>query len=128
MILLIDTSTPTCKTIWVSQDGHVEREWEAGRELADSLLGYLRSELRVQGLSWRDITGIGVLQGPGSFTGLRIGHTVMNTLADSLSIPIVGVTGDDWVEAALARLNRQENDEMVLPLYGRDANITTPKR
>jgi tRNA threonylcarbamoyladenosine biosynthesis protein TsaB len=42
------------------------------------------------------ISGIGVMKGPGSFTGLRIGLTVVNTLADSLNIPIVGAMGDNW--------------------------------
>lgn len=128
MILLIDTSTPVCKTVWVT-NGHTDkREWEAGRELADSLLKYLRTELASRGLIWSDITGIGVFQGPGSFTGLRIGHTVMNTLAESLHIPIVGVTGANWIETAVDRLRGHENDKIVLPLYGREANITTPKR
>ena len=128
MILLLDTSTPTCKTHWIENDDRSEETWQADRELADNIIGYLRAQLESRGATWADITGIGLYQGPGSFTGLRIGHTVMNTLADDAAIPIVGVTGDDWVDQALERLANGENDGLVMPLYGRDANITKPRK
>ena len=128
MILLIDTSTPVCKTVWVDGDERTKEEWLADRELADKLIGYLRSELAKRNKTWADITGIGVFQGPGSFTGLRIGLTVMNTIADDMSIPIIGATGDDWEAKVLERLLVGESDGLVMPLYGRDANITTPRK
>ena len=43
-------------------------------------------------------------------------------------IPIVGTTGDNWVDEAILRLESGESDGLVLPLYGRDANITKPKK
>ena len=128
MILLLDTSTPVCKTYWINGNERSEETWQADRELADKLIGYLRSQLEARSMTWRDISGIGLYQGPGSFTGLRIGHTVMNTIADDSSIPIVGVTGDDWVEQAVQKLLNAENDGLVMPLYGREANITKPRK
>lgn len=128
MILLLDTSTPICKTYWWHNNEITEDSWQADRELADKLIGYLRSQLRERSLEWNDIQGIGIYRGPGSFTGLRIGHTVMNTIADDMEIPIVGVVGDDWVDQAIKRLSRGENDNLVMPLYGREANITKPRK
>ncbi len=90
MIVLLDTSTPVCKLTLVDGDSQVHDEWEANRELANNLLRYLREQLEKQGRSLGDITGIGAFEGPGSFTGLRIGLTVLNTIAAELSIPIVG--------------------------------------
>ena len=52
----------------------------------------------------------------------------MNTLSYAKSVPIVGETGDDWKEAAVARLVAGENDKVVMPFYGADARITTPKK
>lgn len=128
MILLLDTSTPTCRLTLIDKEWRHEAQWEAGRGLAKGLLGYIESELRGKQKTLADITAIGALKGPGSFTGLRIGLTVLNTLADSLHIPIVGETGESWQEKAVARLERGENERIVLPFYAVDAHITQPRK
>jgi len=128
MILAIDTSTPTCKVWLVDGDNVVAYEWQADRGLADGLIKYLRERLDENGLSWTDITGVAAYQGPGSFTGLRIGLTVVNTLADTRSLPIVGATGEEWLASATERLANGESDGLVMPLYGREPNITKPRK
>jgi tRNA threonylcarbamoyladenosine biosynthesis protein TsaB len=128
MILLLDTSTPICKIILVDGEEQFSDEWQADRTLAKHLLGYIQARLEAQGKTFADITGIGVFQGPGSFTGLRIGLTVLNTIADSEQLPIVGVQDSDWQERAIERLHAGENDKIVLPFYGSEAHITTPRK
>lgn len=128
MILLLDSSTPLCKLTLVMDDDRVSDEWQADRELAKHLLTYLEKQLEKVGASWNDVQGIGVMKGPGSFTGLRIGVTVMNTLADTNHIPIVGTNGEDWQHVAILRLKNGEDDKVVLPEYGRQANITKPRK
>lgn len=128
LILLLDTSTPVCHVTLVGDTQWHAYEWQADRELAKGLLAYLQECMAHHGKTWTDIIGIGAFRGPGSFTGLRIGLTVLNTLASSQHIPIVGVTGDDWQDQALARLSRGEDDMIVLPEYGGDANITKPRK
>lgn len=128
MILLLDTSTPTCRLSLVDGEWRFDTEWEAGRQLAKGLLGFLQTNLEAQGKSWEAISGIVVFQGPGSFTGLRIGITVLNSLAYAQSLPIVGATGDAWQTDGIDRLGHGENDRIVLPQYGGEANITTPRK
>jgi tRNA threonylcarbamoyladenosine biosynthesis protein TsaB len=128
MILLLDTSTPVCRLTFVDGDQRYDDEWEANRELAKGLLGYLRDNLQKQGKSWQDIDGIVAFKGPGSFTGLRIGLTVLNTLADSEHVPIVGEMGEQWQKTGLERLKRGDNDQLVLPEYGSEAHITQPRK
>src|SRR4051812_6077695 len=118
MILLLDTSTPECRLTFVDGDWRYETKWEANRELAKGLLAYIQSQLEGQGKTWNDLTGLGVFKGPGSFTGLRIGITVLNTISYAQAIPIVGETSEDWQEQAVKRLNRGETDKVVLPEYG----------
>lgn len=128
MKVLLDTSTPLCR-IWIYRNGNVATyEWQADRTLARDLLSYLRNCLKEHEATFADITGIGVYRGPGSFTGLRIGMTVLNTLADSLQVPIVGSTGDNWRALTLERLENEESDTVVTPEYGREARITTPRK
>lgn len=128
MILLLDTSTPVCKLTLTDGDWRYDDEWEAGRGLAKGLLQYLHEQLAKNGKTFADVTGIGAFRGPGSFTGLRIGLTVLNTIADAQAVPIVGRTGDAWQGDAIRGLNAGKNEKIVLPLYGGDANITKPRK
>lgn len=102
--------------------------WQADRQLARDMLAFLRDKLALQNKTFSDIAGIGVYRGPGSYTGLRIGITVMDTIATSNNVPIVGAIGDHWVEACLVRLEKGEDDKLVLPEYGGDANVTQPRK
>jgi tRNA threonylcarbamoyl adenosine modification protein YeaZ len=43
-----------------------------------------------------DIKGVVVVRGPGSFTSVRVGIAVANQIAHQLSIPIIGLTTDEW--------------------------------
>jgi len=128
MILLLDTSTPQCHLTFIEGDWRYDTNWEAGRGLSKGLLEFLDKEIEFQEKTWKDVTGLVVYRGPGSFTGLRIGITVMNTLAHANGWPIVGVTGDSWRQDGVARLEASENDEIVIPEYGGEANITKPRK
>lgn len=128
MILLLDTSTPVCKLTLVDGEQRYDDEWQAGRTLAKGLLGYLKEQLQKNGKDFADISGIGAFAGPGSFTGLRIGLTVLNTIADSENVPIVGSTEENWQGAVLEALSQGKNEKIVLPFYGSDAHITKPRK
>lgn len=124
MIILLDTSTATCFLTVVDNEARQDFEWQAGRTLARGLLKFLEEKTG----DLHDISGIGVMKGPGSFTGLRIGLTVANTLADSLNVPIVGATGEDWREMTLKKLYAGENEKIVMPEYGAAAHVTSPRK
>lgn len=128
MIILLDTSSPVCKLSFVEGDWRFHAEWESGRALAKGLLGYIQDNLVKNNKTWTDITGIVAFRGPGSFTGLRIGLTVLNTIADSESVSIVGTTGEEWQVTGLTRLEKGENDLLVMPEYGSPPHITSPRK
>jgi tRNA threonylcarbamoyladenosine biosynthesis protein TsaB len=114
--------------VLIRGDEEFRYEWQADRNLARDMHAYLRDKIGEHGKLIRNIEGIGVYQGPGSFTGLRIGLVVLNTIADTLKVPIVGVVGADWEKKARDRLGNHENDMIVLPIYGAEANITQPRK
>jgi len=124
MILYLDTSTKTCKIHF----DDTEYTFETDRNLARDLLKLLSDVLAKNHKTFRDLTALVFFKGPGSFTGLRIGATVLNTLAHELQIPIIGETDENWCAKAKPRLANQENDRLILPLYGCPANITTPRK
>ena len=52
------------------------------------------------GASWCDISAIGVVVGPGSFTGIRLGIAYAKGSALGLEIPVVGISAFDLYLAA----------------------------
>lgn len=126
MILAIKTDNPTAELVVLDASGQelARQEWLAERRLAHELLGKLEALLVQAGGTWDQLSGLVVFKGPGSFTGLRIGITVMNAIAYAQEIPITGQTGDGWLTEGIARLQRGENDQIVLPEYGAPARIT----
>jgi tRNA threonylcarbamoyladenosine biosynthesis protein TsaB len=128
VIILLDTSTPVCRLTLIDGQQQFDSEWQADRDLARGLLIYLNDQMAAHDWTWGDISGIGVYQGPGSFTGLRIGLTVMNTIAAAQQIAVVGANGYQWSQTAVERLRSGENDRIVLPIYGSEAHITSPRK
>lgn len=130
MILAVRTDAPTVFFELFDDSGREigDKEWLAERQLARDLLARLEEFLGEHGGNWETLSGLVVYRGPGSFTGLRIGMTVMNSIAYGASLPIVGETGDTWSSDGVARLTRGENDHMVMPEYGAPARITSPRK
>lgn len=128
MILLLDTSTPNCELTFYDKGNYDKVLWQADRSLARDLNKFIDDNLEKRGLSFKDINGLGVFEGPGSFTGLRIGITVFNTLASALEVPIIGAKDEHWKKTVITRLESGENSFMILPFYGSEAKITLPKK
>ena len=128
--LLIKTADMTAHLEIVSDSGEslAADTWDAGRQLAKDLLAHIDGLMKRAGCEWQEITGVGVFEGPGSFTSLRIGITTANTIAYAQNIPIVGVQDEQWQRAAIDRLQAGENDQQVMPFYGADPHITAPRK
>ena len=128
MILAIRTDRPEAELAIANAGDVLEKyKWMADRQLADTLLEEIQALMDRQRLAWADLTGIIAYQGPGSFTGLRIGITVANTIAYSQNLPIVGSTGDAWVQDGLKSLASARPGGQIMPAYGAEPNISKPK-
>lgn len=103
-------------------------KWLAHRQLADTIHLKIKELLLSQDMDLNNIQGVVVFKGPGSFTGLRIGVTVANTLAYGLNVPIVGTNRNNWQKTGINNLLDNINQKIVLPEYGGEANITLPKK
>ena len=51
--------------------------------------------IKESGASWNDISAIGVVTGPGSFTGIRLGIAYTKGIAMGLNVPVVGISAFD---------------------------------
>lgn len=102
--------------------------WEAHRTLSDEILHKTMELLEGKEIELRDLSGIGVFSGPGSFTGLRISHAVANALAYSLDIPVHASGSENWIAESIESCERDPSNRIVTPDYGRDARITKPRK
>lgn len=111
-------------------------KWQAHRQLAETIHKQIDKLLNTpapgslgeggSNTSLTDIEGIICFKGPGSFTGLRIGLGVANTLAYAKNVPIVATKGDNWNERGIKQLLNGQNDKIAIPFYGRPPNTTKP--
>jgi tRNA threonylcarbamoyladenosine biosynthesis protein TsaB len=102
--------------------------WTAHRELAETIEIKIDELLKSINKNRQDLQGIVAYQGPGSFTGLRIGLSVTNALAFTYTIPIVTNRETEWIERGIEQLQNNQNDEVILPFYGSEPNITAQKK
>lgn len=92
MILAIDTATRTASIALYNNTGVLaEESWRSKNNHSVEVMPAITRLVVRQGLTMRDLSGIAVSLGPGSFTGLRIGMSVAKGLCLGLEIPIVGV-------------------------------------
>jgi len=80
------------------------------------------------------IAGLIVVNGPGSFSGIRTALSLVNTISAMNKIPAIGVNLDsaainaDLILLGIKKLSQRKKLGLVLPDYGREPNITKSKK
>ena len=110
-VLYIDTSSDYLYSGIVINDVLVsECQEKLGKDLSKEALPRIIGVFKKANITPKDLDKIIVVTGPGSFTGIRIGVTIAKTIAWSLNIPIVPISG----LTAMAISNKQEGYSMPL--------------
>ncbi|GAA4852085.1 tRNA (adenosine(37)-N6)-threonylcarbamoyltransferase complex dimerization subunit type 1 TsaB [Algivirga pacifica] len=93
MILSIDTSTTVCSVALHSVDGALISFYELHLEYSHSeyLNQMIEQVLQNARLQMSDLAAIAISEGPGSYTGLRIGTATAKGLCYALDIPLIAV-------------------------------------
>ncbi len=96
LILSIETSTQQSSVALAAEDRIVAAaRLGEGRRHGEFVGPAIRFCLDQAGAEPQDITGIAVGTGPGLYTGLRVGIATAQTMAMSLRLPVVGLSGLD---------------------------------
>lgn len=92
-ILNIETATKNC-SVAIAKDGETiicKEIAEEGYSHAEKLHVFIEEIIAESGISVHDLAAVAVSQGPGSYTGLRIGVSAAKGLCFALNIPLIAV-------------------------------------
>lgn len=112
-ILAIETSTAIC-SVAVHRDGNLISLLEESKPgaHAERLILLIEEIVEKAELEFGNLDAISVSEGPGSYTGLRIGVSTAKGLAFGLNKPLIGV---NTLQALASSVHLQEGD-LVIPV------------
>ena len=95
-ILSIDTSTKSCSAgLMIRAETVAELTTNTGQTHSKHILTMIDTVLTLSGVLSHELDAYAVTKGPGSFTGLRIGLSVVKGMAVVNQTPVVGVSSLD---------------------------------
>ena len=90
-ILAIDTATEVLSCALRTSQGQWYIEADAGLRHSELLMGLCGTILDMAGIERKQLELVACMEGPGSFTGLRIGFAAAKGIAAALDIPFIAV-------------------------------------
>ena len=112
-ILNIETSTKNC-SVSLALNGKsiaVKEIAEAGFSHAEKLHVFFEDILKENNLTFKNLSAIAISQGPGSYTGLRIGVSSAKGLCYSLDIPLIAI---DTLQSLASQV--KSDDGIIIPM------------
>lgn len=91
-ILALDTATENCSVALIVENQVFARSEVAPRDHTKKILPMVDEVLKEAGISLTDVDAIAFGQGPGSFTGVRIGIGIAQGLAFGADLPMIGIS------------------------------------
>jgi tRNA threonylcarbamoyladenosine biosynthesis protein TsaB len=112
-ILNIETATKNC-SVALAKDGKTvlcKEIAEEGYSHAERLHVFMEEIIQEAGITFQDISAIAVSQGPGSYTGLRIGVSAAKGLCFALGIPLIAL---DTLQVLASQA--KVSDGLIIPM------------
>lgn len=119
MILFISTGTND-NFVKIIENGKItgKTNWKVSAGQNQKLLKKLAFLVRDK---LANLEEIWVFQGPGSYTGLRVGISVANALGISFRIPVKGICMANIGEKDIPKINGLSNkNKLIIPIYNRN--------
>ncbi len=115
-VLAVESATPAAGVALINEHRIIAEKIVNNQQThSQNLLPMIDETLQEGGLRIKDIDLLTVSLGPGSFTGLRIGFSLMKTLAQVNDIPLTGISTLDviagQISGQLLKYNEQDITE-----------------
>ena len=93
LILCLETTTTNCSVSLVKDDNLILLKEDMGAKYshAERLHPFIAAALSETQISWSDLDAVAVSQGPGSYTGLRIGVSSAKGICFAHNLPLISV-------------------------------------
>ncbi len=114
-ILLLDTSSKKIEFAYNQKGDFIILKTLEEDKNADDLVYEIKKEFDVHGLNFQEIDYVGLSNGPGSFTGLRIGSAVAKGICIGSSAKLIEVSSLDLI-AVKYEEKAGGTDEFVTPM------------
>lgn len=159
LTVAINSSTPQTAVALISDEKSgakqllSEKSWPSNRNEAEKIVPAIFALLKKSRAQWSDVKKVFVINGPGPFTGMRVGVTIANAIAWATKSKIQTATVDElfrvknksFGEAALHLLKKSggraavadgvlgeagscKTTKLAKPLYLKKPHITTSKK
>ncbi|MDW7668873.1 MAG: tRNA (adenosine(37)-N6)-threonylcarbamoyltransferase complex dimerization subunit type 1 TsaB [Bacillota bacterium] len=93
IVLGIESSTETASCAVLSEEKLLgEYSQNIGKTHSENLMTLIDNLIIDTEINLRDISGIAITKGPGSYTGLRIGIAIAKSMSQSLNLPILSIS------------------------------------
>ncbi|MDP6803946.1 MAG: tRNA (adenosine(37)-N6)-threonylcarbamoyltransferase complex dimerization subunit type 1 TsaB [Rhodospirillales bacterium] len=114
-VLGLDTAMSVCSVALCEGDRVLaNRRVVMERGHAEALMPMVRDVLEAADCAFRDLDLIAVTNGPGTFTGIRIGLAAAKGMAMTASLPLVGVTTFEAIVHAVGEDERGDASLLVV--------------
>lgn len=122
-ILSIETATEACSAA-LYIDGQVTEEFEVcPRKHSQKILKMCQNLLERHQIELSQLDAIAVGQGPGSFTGVRLGLCVAQGMAFGVNLPVIPVSTLQAVSCGAIRLNSIDTEYVLCAMDARQDQV-----
>jgi len=120
-LLAIETSDALCGAcVYFSEEKFFSSKLILKHSHAEKLFELINSVLALASITQSELKAIAVSNGPGSFTGLRIGLSAAKGIAKALSIPIIPVPTFEALAFQISRILPDKSTFIISNKVGRD--------
>ena len=115
LLLSLETATQVC-SVALAKDGEMLAIKDSSEEKSHStqITIFIEQVLEEAGLTFKDVEGVAVSKGPGSYTGLRIGVSTAKGLCYGLDIPLMAVSTLKAMALGVSESEKNEKNSNVL--------------